>query len=138
LKTDCRILIVDDNALLLTAVGRLLASHPSIKIVAAVPSGREALELVDLLEPDLVLIDLVMPGISGLETTELLAKRPTPPLVVIMSVHDEEPYRMASLRAGADGFLPKSDLYIRLPSLIQELLPSLRWDSGAGMPSTTC
>jgi DNA-binding NarL/FixJ family response regulator len=104
----------------------MLAPLPAIEIVGTFYSAREAVEMADRLNPDLILIDLVMPDMSGLEATRLLAGQPSAPLVVIMSVHDDETYREASFRSGADDFLPKSELSDRLLPMIERLMPGRR------------
>jgi CheY-like chemotaxis protein len=117
-----RILVVDDNPFLLEAVESLLATSDGIEVVATVSSGHEALARTPILEPDLVLMDLSMPGMDGTEATRLLASMPRPPRVVIMTAHDDDAYRAAAEKAGADGFLYKSDLATSLLPLVRALL----------------
>ena len=105
-----RILVVDDSPIFLAAVVSLLPASEGIEIVGTAGSGREALERVAELGPDLVLMDLAMPGMNGLEAAHQLTGLPARPQVVIMTAHDEAAYRAAALKAGADGFLRKSEL----------------------------
>jgi DNA-binding NarL/FixJ family response regulator len=123
-----RILAVDDSPIFLEAAMSLLAAVGGIEVVGTANSGHEALERVDDLEPDLVLLDLDMLGMGGLEVARRLAGRPARPRVVIMTIYAEEAYRRAALKAGADGFLRKSELEDRLLPLIRALLP----DRGEG------
>lgn len=127
-----RVIVVDDHPKLLKIAARLLASIPSVAVVGEATSGPDALEAVDRLRPNLVLTDLAMPGMDGLEVTRRLAGRPDAPAVVIMTVHDLPQYRDAALAAGACRFIAKADLAGQLRPLIQ----SLSTDSGAGGDET--
>jgi DNA-binding NarL/FixJ family response regulator len=121
-RSAFHILLVDDSPIVLKSVESLLATSEEIKVVATVRSGREALAQVTALEPDLVVMDLSMPGMDGTEATRLLALMPRPPRVILMTVHDDEAYRAAAEKAGADGFLDKADLGTCLLPLVHSLL----------------
>jgi DNA-binding NarL/FixJ family response regulator len=123
-----RILVVDDSPIFLEAVASLLPADEGIEVVGTASSGREALERVPELEPDLVLMDLAMPDINGLEATRRLAVLPRRPRIIIMTTHKEKAYHQAALRAGADGFLHKPDLEAQLLPLIRTLLPESSGD----------
>ncbi|MBN1813717.1 MAG: response regulator transcription factor [Anaerolineae bacterium] len=118
-----RVLLVDDNIAFLETAKRFLSRDPRIQIVGGVLSGTEALERVGQLRPNLVLMDLAMDGINGLEATQLLKARADPPHVIILTLHDNPEYRAAAKRARADGFVSKSDLSDKLLPLIHCLLP---------------
>jgi CheY-like chemotaxis protein len=123
-----RVLVVDNNPTLLKIAARLLTSIPGIELVGEATSGRSALEAVDRLRPDLVLMDLAMPEMNGLEATRRLVARPDAPAVIIMTAYDLPQYRDAALAVGARHFIAKSDLG-------EQLLPavlSLRHDFEAG------
>ncbi len=126
----CRVLVVDDSRLFLLSVGNLLLELPGIEVVDLVPSAREALEIANRLRLDLVLTDLAMPDIDGLELTRHLRKTPNAPCVLIMTVDDQPRYRAAAIAAGAAGFVSKSDLVTQLPILIRQLLPCCEADPG--------
>jgi DNA-binding NarL/FixJ family response regulator len=106
----CRVLLVDDNQEFLKILARLLAAYPEVDVVGSARSGREALDQVALLHPDLVLVDLVMPDMDGLETTRRIKARPVSPRVILMTMQEDAEYREAAQEAGADGFIPKPDL----------------------------
>jgi two-component system response regulator AlgR len=127
-----RILVVDDNPTFLAAVVSLLPTIEGIEVVGTAGSGREALERMAVLEPDLVLMDLAMPGMNGLEAARHLAALPRRPRVVLMTAHEDKAYRVAALKAGADGFLHKSELEDQLMPLIRTLLAEC---SGDGNPA---
>jgi len=114
-----RTLLVDDSAEFLDAAGRFLSSDPIIEIVGSALSGKEAIEQVASLNPDLVLMDLAMPGINGLETTRRIKADPEAPRIIILTLHDNPEYRAASESVDADGFIAKSDFG-------SELLPLIR------------
>jgi DNA-binding NarL/FixJ family response regulator len=116
-----RTLLVDDNSEFLEAATRFLSSDSQIKIVGATASGEEALQKVISLNPDLILMDLALPGLNGLETTRKLKAKPDAPRVVILTLHDNYEYRKASEAARADGFVPKSEFGVKLLPLIRTL-----------------
>lgn len=87
-------------------------------------SGSEALEKVGQLRPNLVLMDLAMNGMNGLEATRRLKACANPPCVIILTLHDNPEYRAAAMGVQADGFVAKSGLGDDLLPLIYRLLPS--------------
>ncbi|MBI5841863.1 MAG: response regulator transcription factor [Chloroflexi bacterium] len=117
-----RILLVDDSAVFLNSVESFLSTDPAVKIVGRALSGRSALEQISSLQPDLVLMDLSMPEMSGLEATRLIKARKDAPCVVILTLHNHPQYRKASQAAGADGFVSKAELGTQLIPQIHILL----------------
>jgi DNA-binding NarL/FixJ family response regulator len=124
-----RTLLVDNSADFLEAVTKFIASKPTIEIVGKALSGREAVNQVPTLKPDLVLMDLMMPGMDGLEATRLLKRLPSPPTVIVVSLHDDPSFQVAAHDAGADGFLTKRDFSKQLMPLLDKLLA----DSSVGV-----
>jgi DNA-binding NarL/FixJ family response regulator len=116
-----RILVVDDSADFLSAAAAFLRTLKGHQVVGCAASGEEAVERTKDLQPDLVLMDLLMPGIDGLEATRRIKALPTPPRVLVVSLHSESPYQLAAAQAAADGFVSKSDFAQRLPGLLQAL-----------------
>ena len=101
-----RVLLIDDHTLFRVGLEGLLASR-SIEVVASVGSGWDAQRLVDELDPDIILLDMRMPGINGLDVLEMLrAKNETLPIVMLTTSTDENDL-LKSLRAGAQGYLLK-------------------------------
>ncbi len=78
------------------------------EVVGEAENGQRAIELVGELRPDLVLMDVQMPGIDGIETTRRISAIPDPPAIVVMSTHESGDYVGMALAAGAVGFVPKS------------------------------
>ncbi len=118
-----RILLVDDSAEFLESAARLLMLHHNLSIVGRATSGSSALEQVAALNPDLVLMDLAMPGMNGLETTRQIKARPAAPCVVIMTLYDVAEYRAAARAATADGFIAKSSIRSQLMPMLAGLFP---------------
>ena len=128
----CRILLANGHPVLLGVIGRFLSEVPGIQVVARAGTGSQAMSMVDLHRPDLLLMNLVLPDMSGLEVTRRLAAVPWTPRIVVMSLHDEPEYRRAVQAAGADGFVLKQDLGTKLLPLIRSLMktPSRRARGG--------
>ncbi|MDZ8051704.1 MAG: response regulator transcription factor [Aulosira sp. ZfuVER01] len=116
-----RILLVDDSLAFLESAARFLAMDRELEIVGRVLSGEEALKQVPQLCPDLVLMDLAMPGINGLEATRQIKERPSAPYVVVLTLNDGSEYRTAALAVGADGLVTKSEIGTALLPLIHSL-----------------
>ena len=116
-----RVLLVDDNHDFLESAVHFLSAYPCLQIVGWTFSGRDARALVARLQPDLVLMDLSMPGMNGLEATSQIKAEPCTPRVVILTLHDNPEYRLAAEAAGADGFIAKSEFGTQLLPLIHTL-----------------
>jgi DNA-binding NarL/FixJ family response regulator len=116
-----RVLLVDDNAEFLDSAAHFLNTDPRIEIVGRACSGRGALEQVPLLKPDLVLMDLSMPEMNGLEATRALKEQGDDPRIIILTLHDNPEYRAAAAAVRADGFVTKTDLDLQLLPMIHQL-----------------
>ncbi len=103
-----RALIADDHALVRAGIRALVEKIDDVSVIAETGEGGEALRLIKELKPDVVLLDVTMPGLSGLEVLAESRKYLPNVRVIILTVHDEAEYAMQALRAGAAGFLPKS------------------------------
>jgi DNA-binding NarL/FixJ family response regulator len=102
-----RIVIVDDHALIRAGLRRLLAEDPGIEVVGEAGNGRLAISAVGLLAPHLVLMDLSMPEMGGVEATLEIKRRYPGVRVLVMTMHKPAEYVQASLDAGADGYILK-------------------------------
>ena len=104
-----RILIADDQALVRAGLRMILDAQPDLEVVGEAGDGREALEQSRSLAPDLVLMDIRMPGMDGLEATRrLLSVAPPTPKVIVLTTFDTDDYVYEAISAGASGFLLKS------------------------------
>ena len=102
-----RVLIVDDHAILRQALRQLLEQEQEIEIVGDAANGRDAVACAEKLQPDVVLMDLAMPGINGLEATNEIKRRWPHVQVIALTVHDNEEYFFEMITAGAAGYVLK-------------------------------
>jgi DNA-binding NarL/FixJ family response regulator len=102
-----RVLIVDDDPLLRAGLKMMLAGAPDIRVVGEAGDGGGVLGLIDRLVPDVVLMDIRMPGTDGLTATEAVRRRPNAPEVIILTTFDADEHVLRALRAGAAGFVLK-------------------------------
>ena len=102
-----RVLIADDHPLLRAGLRRLLATDPELETVGEAASGAEVLQLTGKLHPDIVLLDISMPGENGIATTRALKARFPDVLVLFLTMHEEEGMLQEALRAGGDGYVVK-------------------------------
>jgi len=103
-----RVLIVDDHALVRAGLRSLLERMTGVVVVAEAGDGREALRLARDIKPDVVLMDIAMPDLNGLDATARLVKETPEAAVVILSMHATKAYVVAALRAGASGYVLKN------------------------------
>lgn len=116
---NIRVLLVDDHAILREGIRYLLSASGEVDVVGEAQDGVEALEMVEQLSPDAVLMDIAMPRMNGIEaTTELKRRHPTLP-VLILSMYDSEEYVVPILKAGASGYVLKR-------AAAQELVSALK------------
>ena len=105
---DVRVLIVDDQLPFREASRMVVEMTDGFEIVGEAENGEEAVEMAAGLKPDLVLMDVQMPGIDGLEATRRIMDLDGPPHVLVMSTHEGGDYEAPAVDAGALGFVPKS------------------------------
>lgn len=103
-----RVLLVDDQPLMLVGLGILIGDTDDLEVVGQAGDGREAVRLVRELRPDVVVMDIRMPGMDGIEATRQATAEPDPPKVLVLTTFDDDEYVYGALRAGASGFLLKS------------------------------
>lgn len=106
-EATIRVLVVDDQPLVRAGFGMILQSEDDLELVGEGATGREAIEQVRKLSPDVVLMDIRMPELDGVEATRQICSAPNAPAVLILTTFDLDEYVYASLRAGASGFLLK-------------------------------
>ena len=117
-----RILIVEDHTLLRAGLRALLLQDPDIEIVGEVDNGRDAVQAVGLLAPHLVLMDLSMPGMNGIEAIMDIKRRYPETRVLVLTIHKTDEYIHESLRAGADGYILKDATHDELRIAVRSVL----------------
>jgi DNA-binding NarL/FixJ family response regulator len=103
-----RTLLVDDNQAFLALSKHLLSPISSVEVVGFGYDGFDAVRLAEELHPDLIIMDLVMPGMGGLQATRLIKAQDSAPQIVIASYYDDAEHREHAAAAGADGFVGKN------------------------------
>ena len=112
-----RVIVADDSALFRSALIRFLAILSNMQVIAEAANGQEALQLIEAMDPDLLLLDIRMPGMNGLEVLHHLQAREARVRVVVLSAHGDD-YQEQVLKDGAAAFIPKGDI----PRLMHTLL----------------
>jgi len=107
-KDAIRVVLADDHALVREGTAELLERSGGVKVVGQAADGLEAVRLVAGLRPDVLVIDLAMPGLDGLEATRQSRRAAPQTAVLALTAHEDEPYVRAMLEAGARGYLSKS------------------------------
>jgi PAS domain S-box-containing protein len=129
-----RILLVDDSPGFLDSANRFLSAVPGLTVVGRALSGEEALEQVTRLRPDVVIMDVSMPGMGGLEATRRIKARPVPPRVLLVSVVEDSELRQSAEQCGADGHLQKLEFADGVIEALRAMTSpqAIRgWDPGA-------
>jgi DNA-binding NarL/FixJ family response regulator len=117
-----RILIADDHAILREGVRALLATADDIEVVGEAADGREAIDLAQQLEPDLILMDVAMPGLGGLEATLEIRRRVPRAKIVVLSQYGEPEYVRRFLKAGVSGYVLKKAAGAELVAAIRAVM----------------
>jgi DNA-binding NarL/FixJ family response regulator len=117
-----RVLLVDDHALFREGLAGLLSSQPDIEVVGEAEDGVEALVKAQELRPDLILMDVMMPGCDGLEATQLIKEALPDVKIVMLTVHDEDDKLFEAIRSGAVGYLLKSTASEALVAMLRGVM----------------
>lgn len=125
-----RVVIVDDSSHFVRAARRALVLEDGIKVVGTAASAEEAVEAVRGLQPDVVLMDMSMPGANGLDATRAVKAIDPAPAVIILTAHETESYEAAARRAGADAVVGKWLLQEQAVEMIRQLGPLTHRDTG--------
>ncbi len=114
-----KILLVDDHAIMRDGIRALLSLHDDIEIVGEASEGKEAIEKVQELAPDVVVMDIAMPGMGGLEATRRIRKKNPKVKVLVLTQHDNREYILSAIKAGTSGYVPKRALSAELVSAVR-------------------
>ncbi len=113
-----KILVVDDHALMRDGIKAMLSLHDNIEIVGEASEGKEAIEQAQELNPDVVIMDIGMPFMDGLEATRRITKKNEKTKVLVLTQHNNREYILSAIKAGAAGYVPKRALGTELVSAI--------------------
>ena len=122
MREKYRVVIVEDHAIIREGLRSLLSSGKEFDIVGEAEDGREAIRCIQNLKPDLVLTDLSMPRLDGMDMIETVKKQSPETKVIALTVHRGEEYVLATLKAGADGYVLKESTYTELMMAIRSVL----------------
>lgn len=132
-----QVILADDHALVRAGIRALIERIDRIEVVGEAGDGLQALALIEKLGPDLVLLDLTMPGMSGFEVLKETSERFPEVSMIVLSVHDSEEYAFHALRSGAVGFLPKSAASAELEVAIERVLRGEKYVSPSVAPEAS-
>ncbi len=107
MSAEIRVLIVDDHPMVAEGIQSILETYDDINVVGTLSNGREAIEQVEKMAPDVVLLDLNMPEVGGLSATEIILERRPGTRILILSMHDSAEYISSALSHGAVGYILK-------------------------------
>lgn len=102
-----KVLLVDDHDLVRLGIKKLLSDFPNIQIVGEANSGEKAIEIIEKVKPDVILMDVKMPGMVGLEATKHIVNEHPEIKILVVTVYGDEPYPTRVLQAGASGYMTK-------------------------------
>ena len=117
-----RILIVEDHTILREGLRSLLSSHPDLEVAGEAENGLEAVRSAEKLLPNLILMDLSMPRMGGIDAIREIKKRLPKSKILVLTVNDSEEYILAALKAGADGYILKDSNHAELLQAIRNIL----------------
>jgi len=107
MSNPIRVVIADDHVFVRDGIKSLLENEANIEVVGEATDGLEALKIVETTNPDLLILDIRMPNLTGIEVVEKLRNQNNPIKIVMLSMHESEEYVLKSIKAGADGYLLK-------------------------------
>ncbi len=116
-----RVLVVDDHPVVRQGVRSVLANHPDIQVIAEAENAPSLFANLESLKPDIVLLDIRLPGQNGIEITQQIKREHPEVKVVILTTYDDDEYLFGALRAGAEGYLLKSTSHQVLADSIRQV-----------------
>ncbi|HZL57258.1 MAG TPA: response regulator transcription factor [Bryobacteraceae bacterium] len=118
-QITARILLADDHGIVRQGLRAVLSRDPSFEVVGETGDGREAVRLAETLEPNIVIMDITMPQLNGIDATAQIVRRNPRTGVIILSMHLDETYLLRALQAGAKGYLLKDSAEVDLVRAVQ-------------------
>jgi len=125
-----RVILADDHEIVRNGIKLLLERQGNIQVIAEVSDGKQALEKVAALQPDILIVDIRMPVLNGIETTRQLAQANTNTKALVLSMHDDEEYILQSIDCGAYGYLLKDTNQIEFIKAIETVAKGEKYFSG--------
>ena len=122
MTSKTRVLLADDHAVLRAGIRLLLNSQPEFEVVGEAASGIEALALSEQIQPDLILLDLSMPGLGGLDALPVLRRSAPNARILILTMHDDPQYLRKALKSGAAGYVLKKAADVELLSAMRAVM----------------
>ncbi|AJI19953.1 MULTISPECIES: response regulator [Bacillus] len=126
MKKTINIMLVDDHALMRSGLKLLLQKRPSLKVVGEASDGLEALRLYDILRPDILILDISLPRLDGIQVLTEIKLRYEQAKVIVLTMHEDEDYVTLIMNAGASGYVPKAavdeELYTAIDSVMDGYL----------------
>lgn len=124
-----RVVIAEDHNIVREGLKSLLSAAPDLEVVGEAGDGREAVQCVEKLKPDLIVTDLSMPRMNGMEAVSEIKKRSAATKILVLTVHKTEEYILAALQAGADGYLLKDSTHAELLMAVKHVLAGRQYIS---------
>ncbi len=122
-----KIVITEDHTILRDGLRMLLSSNPDFEVVGEAQDGLEAIRLVETCKPDLVLMDLSMPGMNGIRAIQEIKKQNPSTKILVLTVHKTEEYILTTLKAGADGYILKDSTRSELMLALENIFSGRRY-----------
>jgi DNA-binding NarL/FixJ family response regulator len=122
-----KIMVVDEHKILREGLSTLIAKQPDMEIIGEATDGREALQLLDKLMPDLILMDVTMPNLNGIEATRKIKSRKPDIEVIALSLHSDRRYVLGMIDAGASGYLLKECAFDELVRAINTVMAKKKY-----------
>ncbi len=122
---ELKIVVADDNESFRKGFVELLNKQKKIKVIGEAKNGMEAIKLTSLLKPNLVMIDISMPGMDGISAARIIKKQMPEICVVIITIYESSIYKILSDSISADGFVCKATLSEDLPKVLNKIIPNI-------------
>lgn len=131
-----RVLLADDSGLILERLQEMVSVHKQVEIVGSLKNGTDTLEALRRLKPDLAIVDIKMPGLSGLEVLHEIRKEDKNLKFIILTLFSTDNYRQFAIQAGADHFFSKVDQFEELSMVVKKMVLKNSTDKSSKISNT--